>query len=97
MAESLPLDNISGLLFSLNIVLVFEALPSQRNVMFSLFNQCFQHDSLPFLAVFLWFLSHFSLLVSWHKTAVVLVAKIYWIASTLCKVCIHSWSILCGA
>ena len=55
---------ISGLPFSLNILLVFETLPSQRNIMFSLFNQLFLHDSLLFLAVFLWFLSHFSPLVS---------------------------------
>ena len=65
LAEKLPfLKNIPSLPFSLNILLVFETLPSQRKIMFSLFNQSFYHDSLQFLAVFLWFLSHFSLLVS---------------------------------
>ena len=65
LAENLPfLENISDVPFSLNILLVFETLPSQKKIMFSLSNQCFCHDSLPFLAVFLWFLSHFSLLVS---------------------------------
>ena len=33
------LENISGLPFSLNILLVFETLPSQRKTMFSSFNQ----------------------------------------------------------
>ena len=63
-------------------------------MMFSLFNQSFKRDSLPFLAVFLWFFSRFSLLVSKYKTAVVSGAEIYWITSTLCKVCIHSWHAL---
>ena len=34
-------ENIFGLPFSLNILLVFETLPSQRKIMFSLFNQSF--------------------------------------------------------
>ena len=72
----------------------FETLPSQRKIMFSLFNQSFYHHSLPFLTVFLWFLSHFSLSVSWHKTAVVLVVEMHWIALTLSEVCIHSWHAL---
>ena len=33
------LEIIFGLLFSLNILLVFETLPSQRKIMFFLFNQ----------------------------------------------------------
>ena len=38
LAENLPfLENISGLPFLLNILLVFDSLPSQRK-MFSLFN-----------------------------------------------------------
>ena len=42
LAENLPfLENISGLSFSLNILLVLETLPSQRKIMFSLFNQSF--------------------------------------------------------
>ena len=42
LAESLPfLKNFSGLPFSLNIPLVFETLPSQRKIMFPLFNQSF--------------------------------------------------------
>ena len=42
LAENLPfLENISGLPFLLNILLVFESLPSQRKIMFPLFNQCF--------------------------------------------------------
>ena len=50
------LANISGLSFSLNILPVFETLPSQRKIMFSSFNQSFLAR---FLAVFLWLLSHF--------------------------------------
>ena len=38
----------------------------------------------------MWFLSHFSLL----ETAVLLDAERHWIASILCKVCIHSWHAL---
>ena len=42
LAENLPfLENISGLPFSLNILPVFETLPSQGKIMFTLFNQCF--------------------------------------------------------
>ena len=42
LAENLPfLENIFGLPFSLNILLVFETLPSQRKIVFSLFNQPF--------------------------------------------------------
>ena len=53
LAENLPfLKDIFGLLFSLNIFLVFGTLPSYRKVMFSLFNQSFQHD---FFAVFSFF------------------------------------------
>ena len=29
-----------------------------------------------------------------HKTAVVLGTEMHWIASTLCKVCIHLWHAL---
>ena len=40
LAENLPfLENTSGLPFPLNILLVFETLPSQRKIMFSLFHQ----------------------------------------------------------
>ena len=48
--------NISGLSFFLNILRDFEILPSQRKIMFSLFNQSFLAR---FFAVFLWFPSHF--------------------------------------
>ena len=42
VAENLPfLENISGLTFSLNILVVFKTLPSQRKIMFALFNQFF--------------------------------------------------------
>ena len=42
LAENLPfLENIFGLPFSLNILLLFETLPSERKIMFSLFNQSF--------------------------------------------------------
>ena len=50
------LANIFGLSFSLNILPDFETLPSQRKIMLSLFNQSFLAR---FVAVFLWFLSHF--------------------------------------
>ena len=57
LARNLPFSvNISGLPFSLNILLVFETLPSQRKIMFSLFNQSFLAR---FFAVFLCFLNHF--------------------------------------
>ena len=86
------LENISGRPFSLNILLVFETLPSQRKIMFPLFNQSFQHDSMPFLAVFCGFSVIFPLgLVSQHKTAVDLGAEMHQIASSFCKVCIHQW------
>ena len=42
LAENLLfLENIPGLPFSLNILLVFETFPSQRKIVFSLFNQSF--------------------------------------------------------
>ena len=42
LAKNLPcLENISSLPFSLNIVLVFETLRSQRKITSSLFNQSF--------------------------------------------------------
>ena len=50
------LANIVGLSFSLNILPDFETLPSQRKIMLSLFNQSFLAR---FIAIFLWFLSHF--------------------------------------
>ena len=81
LAENLPfLENISSHPFSLNILLVF-------------FNRYFLAR---FFAVFSCFsVSSFSaILPFWypkHKTAVVLGAEMHWIASTLCKVCIHSW------
>ena len=57
LARKLPfLLNISGFLFSHNILPVFETLTSQRKIMFSLFNQSFLAQ---FFAIFLWFLSHF--------------------------------------
>ena len=40
LAENLP-EYISGLPFLLNILLVFETRPSQRKIVFSLFNQSF--------------------------------------------------------
>ena len=48
--------NISGFLFSHNILPVVETLTSQRTIMFSLFNQSFLAQ---FFAIFRWFLSHF--------------------------------------
>ena len=50
LTENFPcLENIFSLPFSLNIVLVFETLPSgQRKITSSSFNQSFKHDSLPF-------------------------------------------------
>ena len=59
--------------------------------MFSLFNQSFYHDFFAVFSCFSVVFSQFYLLVSSHKTAVVLGAEMKWIASTLCKVCIHSW------
>ena len=42
LAENLPfVESIFGLPFSLNILLVFEPLPSLRKIKFSLFNQSF--------------------------------------------------------
>ena len=42
LTENLPfLEKISGLPFSLDVLLVFETLPSQRKTKFSLLNQLF--------------------------------------------------------
>ena len=60
--------NISGLSSSLNILPDFETLPSQRKIMFSLFNQSFLTQ---FFAIFLWFLAIFTLLVSEHEPAII--------------------------
>ena len=94
LAENCPfLENISSHPFSLNI-LPFLTFLSQRARMFSLFNQSF---STILLAVFTCFsvvsqpFCPFALLIFQRKTVVVLVAEMDWIASTLCKVCIHSW------
>ena len=58
LAETLLfLENICSLPFSLNVL--FETLPGQRKIMFSLLNQSSKHDSLSLLAVYLWFLDHF--------------------------------------
>ena len=83
----LKFPNFVNCFFFISVTLNLKCAISK--VMFSLFNQSFQHDSFPILAAFLCFLGHFPLLVlSKHKTGVALGTEMHWIASTLCKVCI---------
>ena len=70
-------QDISGLLFSLNILLVFETLSSQRKIMFCLFHPTSLFSTINPRRCF----SCFS--VVWKCNVQ--------IALTLCMVCIHLW------
>ena len=66
-------------------------LPFSANIsslQLSMFNQYFQHDSLPF---FWGFSAIFTVRASEHKPAIILGAVIHWVALTLCKV-----AFICG-